>query len=447
MPARILVVDDSPTIRRVVTMILGRRGHETIPASGGVQAWELLSASPPPAIDLVLADLVMPAMGGAELCAKLRASDVPQPPVVLMTAKANHQRGDLLRETGAVDAIDKPFDARALLQVVENALRSVRGGESLGGMPSVPPPSTLPAPSNALRGSRIALARAMVQLVAPALGDRPGAAEVAALTAKVERGLSRDALAELRERIEAAFANPHEREVLRGDAAVVPLGEVLQVLHLQRQTGTLRVTRGQARVDVLFHDGLVDMAWSHGAADEFRIGRYFVDEGIVTSGQVEEVARSSSSTGLLLGESLVRAGHASQDDLRKAIARQTSELMYEILRWPEATYVMVVGHASRPSMALSLPVASLVMEGFRRVDEWRLMEEQFDMDSVLVADRAAIDALPPGSLSRVERAVLDAIDGTKTVRAIVEASYASSFDACRALHQFMKTRIVKRAPS
>jgi hypothetical protein len=92
-----------------------------------------------------------------------------------------------------------------------------------------------------------------------------------------------------------------------------------------------------------------------------------------------------------------------------------------------------------------MPVASVVMEGFRRVDEWRVLERTLgSFDAVLLRDDAAFGKLDIASLPPREKAVLDAVDGDRTVRAIVSASHVSSFDVCRILVQFIEARALRR---
>ena len=86
------------------------------------------------------------------------------------------------------------------------------------------------------------------------------------------------------------------------------------------------------------------------------------------------------------------------------------------------------------------------MEGFRRVDEWRLIEDSIDFDEVLHRDEMAISRLRDASkLTKQELDVLDTIDGERTVREIVEASEGSSFVVCKILYQFLNSRLVGRS--
>src|SRR5687767_708848 len=116
MSARILVVDDSATIRKVVAAILSAHDFEPLLAADGAEALTLLESE---SVDLVLLDFVMPRMNGYQFCRHLRASREHHAlPVVLMSAKGDKIRGQFVQQTGAVDAIAKPFDARGLLAVV-----------------------------------------------------------------------------------------------------------------------------------------------------------------------------------------------------------------------------------------------------------------------------------------------------------------------------------------
>ena len=85
------------------------------------------------------------------------------------------------------------------------------------------------------------------------------------------------------------------------------------------------------------------------------------------------------------------------------------------------------------------------MEGFRRVDEWRLIEGSFDFDEVLYHDKVAIERLgQDANLTRQERAVLGGIDGERTIREIVDLTGGSSFETCKILYQFLNSRLVRR---
>src|SRR3954465_8164761 len=126
MGARVLVVDDSPTIRKLVSAILERHQYEPTTAVDGQAGLDRLKEGD---IDLVLLDFVMPRINGYQFCRAMREDEkLRNLPVVLMSAKGDKIRGQFSQQTGAVDAITKPFDARGLVAVVESALQKAAEG-------------------------------------------------------------------------------------------------------------------------------------------------------------------------------------------------------------------------------------------------------------------------------------------------------------------------------
>jgi DNA-binding response OmpR family regulator len=489
--ARILVVDDSSTIRKVVTTILERNGYEALAAADGQIALDALRTAEVP-IDLVLLDFVMPKMNGFQFCRAVRTSDrFANIPVVLMSARSDKIRDHFVDQTGAIDAISKPFDAQALIVAIENALRRVSQGRITAArvmdtdeleVSAQTDISQLRARVAQQAASKIAMA------IAPLLAKVPASAngDPAQVANAIVNGLSpdgaRDVLAALR-RIDLGEGSL----ALAGDLSSIPIGAVLQMLQVECKTGVLFVSNMKSEVTIAMRSGLIDLAQSRGVGDEFRLGRFFIEEQIVTPAEIDAILRDArglngrtgetpslgdeptpttdafqaleaaaaahegapSSKRILVGDALVQSGLVNEEQLKSALARQSSELVYEVLRWPKGLFEfrLTVAPTLARKAQLGLPVASVVMEGFRRVDEWRLVEQGLgSFESILMRDPVAIDALPIDELSRPERVVLEVIDGQRTVRDIIAASHMSSFDACRILLQFLEARVVRRRP-
>jgi two-component system response regulator ResD len=118
-PARILVVDDDPTVAEVVQAYLRRMGMETSYAADGLAALETAAATHP---DLVILDLMLPGIDGLEVCRRLRAAR-PDLPVIMLTALGEEADRVLGLEVGADDYVTKPFSPRELVLRVESVLR------------------------------------------------------------------------------------------------------------------------------------------------------------------------------------------------------------------------------------------------------------------------------------------------------------------------------------
>ena len=118
MPAKILVADDEPNIVKLLRLYLRAEGYEIVAARDGREAIERFHAESP---DLVLLDLMMPGLGGFEVCAEIRReSDVP---VIMLTARTDDVDKIVGLEMGADDYITKPFNPREVVARVKANLR------------------------------------------------------------------------------------------------------------------------------------------------------------------------------------------------------------------------------------------------------------------------------------------------------------------------------------
>ncbi|HVN01434.1 MAG TPA: PAS domain S-box protein [Caulobacteraceae bacterium] len=116
-PARILIVDDSPVNRELVTALLGVFGHDLSEACGGAEAVEASARQP---FDLILMDLQMPGMDGLAATEAIRAGDGPNraTPIVALSANILPAHLEACRRVGMNDHIGKPIDTRELLTKV-----------------------------------------------------------------------------------------------------------------------------------------------------------------------------------------------------------------------------------------------------------------------------------------------------------------------------------------
>ncbi len=114
-----LVVDDDPTVGDVVGAYLRRAGLDVHRAADGVTALALAADVAP---DVVVLDLMLPGIGGLEVCRRLRR-DHPRLPVVMLTALGEEEDRIIGLEVGADDYVTKPFSPRELVLRVQAVLR------------------------------------------------------------------------------------------------------------------------------------------------------------------------------------------------------------------------------------------------------------------------------------------------------------------------------------
>ena len=132
-----LVVDDDPTVGDVVGAYLERAGFEVHRAADGATALDLVARAAP---DVVVLDLMLPGLDGLEVCRRLRR-DLPQVPVVMLTALGEEIDRIQGLEVGADDYVTKPFSPRELVLRVQAVVRRSQGRvtdgvDAWGGAPS-----------------------------------------------------------------------------------------------------------------------------------------------------------------------------------------------------------------------------------------------------------------------------------------------------------------------
>lgn len=504
MAQRVLVVDDSPTIRKVVTSILARRGYSFAEASDGDAALAQLQVGEP--FDLILLDFVMPKKNGFQFWRELNElrQTAPSPPrfevpIVLMTAKSDEVRERFLAQTGAVDSIAKPFDEEALIAVVGNALREdrlssasievlVEGAPSPSGEtddvtsafklspamlarasrsserqlpPTMPPPPVAPVSRTELDG--LPAASMLFESDELPFSDRASETtqRVDAMSLLVGKladeleGLFGKTRAELQHQLGERLTPRGLRNVfdlfgeleppapLAGSLAVFSPGAILQFVVAEHATGVLAFRREDVSVELTLGDGAIDLAHATGAPLEFRLGRYFVAAGLLSPAELDDFLANAEPTSAALrrplGERLVDAGKISRHSLREVLTMQSSELVYEVLRWSIGKFEFRAHErsalADRARLALHAP--TLVLDGLRRVESWRHIEANLGSFDDILASRPGLAGVSLQRLGEHEQRVLGLVDGERTVRQVIAASSLSSFDACRILAELL----------
>ena len=118
MSSKVLVADDEANIVQLLRLYLREAGYEVVAAHDGRQALERFRADAP---DLVLLDIMMPEMGGFEVCQEIRKTS--EVPVIMLTARSDDVDKIVGLEMGADDYITKPFNPREVVARVKANLR------------------------------------------------------------------------------------------------------------------------------------------------------------------------------------------------------------------------------------------------------------------------------------------------------------------------------------
>ena len=120
MSKRILAVDDEPHILKLVSFSLRAKGFDVLEATDGLSAIEIAETEQP---DLILMDVMMPALDGYEACRRIKANPkTAHIPVVMLTAKTQVAEQKAGLDAGALDYVCKPFTPKDLVAQVNGFL-------------------------------------------------------------------------------------------------------------------------------------------------------------------------------------------------------------------------------------------------------------------------------------------------------------------------------------
>jgi len=393
----VLVVDDSPTILKLVQLVLTKAGYQVTTASDG-EAGLVAAHEERPSI--ILLDYQMPEMNGDDVCRAMSGDTVLcNVPVVVMSAREDAVGERFASLPNVVDHITKPFSPDALLAVISHTVEQARPGEAR------------PGNGRALHD--------LIKTQAPA--QEPTPAPDAALS---------------------------------GDLGIISIADVLTLLQDQAQTGTLSLAQAESRLEIFLRNGRIDFATARGVPEEFLLGRFIVESGQMTAGALSGILelRALYPEGKgLLGADLIGRKLVTPEGLKKAMSLQTSALVFEGLRWGSGRFRFNAS-AELPELAreaaLALPIDALIMEGLRRVDEWRLIEREIgDFAMVFVRNEEKLTAFGRGKLLRDEVAVLEFVNGKNSVRDIIALAKMGSFDVTKMLYRLLRNKLIRRRVS
>ncbi len=396
----ILVVDDSPTILKLVELTLAKAGFRVSTADCGEHGIMAATEQPP---DLLLLDYLLPDLNGDDVCRAISGNvALASVPVVVMSAKGEEAGTCFSNLASVVDILPKPFSPDALLAVVNHALEK-----------RVPKP----------------------ELVAQEASDH---LDVSGLLPRPQE----DKRAGLPLGLDGA--------ALLGDLAVVSIADVLLLLQDRQLSGALHLVGREASIEIYVNKGRIDFAGARGVADEFLLGHFLVRGGQIERAKLDEVLAERNATpgGGLLGADLCRRGLISEAGLRKAMAQQTTALVFEGLRWGEGHFSF--HPTAEPSPAareatLGLPIDGLIMQGLRRVDEWRVIGQEIDnFDMVFVRNEDKIASFDDQRLLREEAAMLELVNGKNTVRDLIRLSKMGSYDVTQVLFRLLRCKFIRR---
>ncbi|HLT30809.1 MAG TPA: DUF4388 domain-containing protein [Myxococcaceae bacterium] len=253
---------------------------------------------------------------------------------------------------------------------------------------------------------------------------------------------------------------------LQGTLKDFGIGDILQLIGQQQKTGVLLLKARDQEVQVFFNDGAIVRTESSTRRKKDLIGTMLVRAELITEVQLQQALEQQKRTLERLGDVLVGMDLISASRFRHMVQLQVNETLYGLFLWKSGTYHFEQREVEFDPQALSpLRAESVLMEGFRRVDEWPLIRKSISSDDITFEKKqelpqataeeadpfggldAAFDALDGGdegesggelsALGANERAVFAKITPRRTVRELVDVSLLGEFETYKALYNLV----------
>ena len=204
---------------------------------------------------------------------------------------------------------------------------------------------------------------------------------------------------------------------LNGDLATMGLEDIFQWLAVGKKTGVLELRGPLHTKRVAFHEGRITSIWSSDPREY--LGQYLLAFNRITEEQLRDALATQEDEQQLLGRILVNRQLVTEAEIRRIVQLKVEESIFDTFLWSMGTFEFHDGAAShQKSMLLSLDVTRIVLEGARRLDDWRRVRKVIrGGDAVLAPVSEAIAEHLP--LASGDADILARLDGHKCVDRLV----------------------------
>jgi DNA-binding response OmpR family regulator len=406
MPRTVLIVDDDREVQRYLTESLEAQGWRVICEKDGDWALKTFQSRD---VDAVILDILIPVVNGFQVAEAIRKSPRGQSVgLVMLTGiyRGASHRAEAIRRYGLLDYLDKPVEAGRVVGLLHEHFAKL--------------PAAAPAP-------------------APAAAPPPKQRSDSRLADAAQRREKREVERAAQELAESDAA-------LRGNLKRVAFPRVLHQLYNRRASGALFLLRDKIKKIVYFKDGHPIYIKSNLLSE--CLGRVLVRERMITTQECEDSLARMKATKRQQGTVLIEMGVISPHNLKYALELQLQIKLYDIFSWTEGEYqfkedAKLVGEV----IALDLPNGAIILEGIRRTyDGARLASVLAPYQSayLMPATDAALrfQEMP---LEEEERALLESIDGTRTLKEHLATASMGDLRAQILLYAFVCAGVVEAA--
>lgn len=255
---------------------------------------------------------------------------------------------------------------------------------------------------------------------------------------------------------------------LKGTLKDFGIADILQLIGQQTKTGVLTLTQKHERVTVKFKDGNIVGAEASSRNRKHLIGTMLLKADLLTEQQLEFALETQKRTLQRLGDVLTSQGVITAEKFKQMVQLQTNEMLFRLFSWKSGTYEFEAVDVEPEASITPLRAESVLMEGFRRVDEWPVVKKRitslemtfeklkelpppaldktdFDaaLDDAFAEEKKEVNKGEFQSIGEAERKCFELIVPGRNVRRIIELSCLGEFETAKALCNLVNLEYAK----
>ena len=221
---------------------------------------------------------------------------------------------------------------------------------------------------------------------------------------------------------------------MKGSFSRLSLPKILIGLNRARATGTLSVTSGGFTKKVFLDKG--DAIFASSTYEDDRLGEMLLKAGKITVEQYDKSVEMLKKTAMRQGAILVKLGYLTPKDLFWGVKFQVRQIIFSLFQLEDGDYEFTEGETPTGEViTLNMSMGNLIYEGVKRIENWtRIRREMPDMEGVLQLSSDPLSLFQEVELSPQDKKILSLVDGSKTIKSLIEQSWLNSFEAMKTLY-------------
>jgi DNA-binding response OmpR family regulator len=414
----VLIVDDSPTVRRLVELIMSQEGYSVYTAEDGDQGLKVSLENRP---SLILVDFLMPKMNGYQFCKIVRSKqDLKHIPIILITAKGEDVATTFEEKFGVIEYFQKPFEPDELVEKVNE----VMGKSEQEAAAETPATESTP-------GFSLDAFESVVEKVV----KKYFKFEMQVML----KNLIVDTLKELE-------LSEKENLLFSGQIKSITMPDILQFIDSLKLTGKLSVLSPSLYSEVYIENGMIVFATLSKKGYHKFVTDLIEEDGKITKEEISKLLIESKQKKIPIGRIIVENGYLSDDELMGYLRRMAEDAFFMMIEADSGNFYFesspIPMHFSDIKFRIAMP--GLILDGLRRFDEKKVAAEVLSDDSVVLTRLITnADEIESVEMDQRELSVFSQIDGKKTLREVIESTGRDALEVKRICYSLQKIGLLK----